>query len=143
MQRILSAFWQTLGKRLMILSLISLIGLGGIFVFTAQASYAQIPLNSNKASETPEELTGRPKNAPLSSEEKVERAYTLREGVGIQEEERQKSYEKEAAAAASNPKNPSALYEEDMKAYKESNPEESLPGKAREKAKELVENISK
>lgn len=141
MQRILSNFWQIFGKRLLMLGLISLISLGGTFALTAQPSYAQIPLNSKDSPLTPKELTGRSKGTSLMAEEKVDRAYALREGAGMQEEKREQAYE-EATKAAKDPQGFEKVYEQDVKAFKKAHPEESLAGKAKEKAQELVEDVT-
>lgn len=77
-------------RRTLILATVTLLGVVSLFSFSATASYAQIPLNSKATGLTKEELTQQQKDAPLSAEEKVERAYTLSESAGMREEEKLK-----------------------------------------------------
>jgi precorrin-2 methylase len=112
-------------RRLLVVALVSLLSVAGIFSLTATASYAQIPLNSQDTGLTKEELTGKPKDAPLSAEEKIERAYTFGEGAGMREEEKL-NYE-DLAEEARNPR-----------VLKKPQAEEGLL----DKAKELIENVT-
>ncbi|MEC4896051.1 MAG: hypothetical protein SAL07_08375 [Oscillatoria sp. PMC 1051.18] len=128
MQQILTNFGQKLAKRLLFLALTCLLSLGGIFLATSQPSYAQIQ---------PPPPPANPQTTPLTPEDKIDRAYTFREGAGIQEEMRQKSYEEELEAGTGT-KAVEKLYEENLKEYKESNPGEGLV----EKTKDAIENIT-
>ena len=116
MQRIFS----TLGKRIVILGLMSLLSLSGVFLFANQ------PV-----------LAGTSVNKP--SNEAVDRAYTLSQEAGLREEQRQEAYE-EATDAVSDPKKGiEKIYEEDLKAYKQDN---SGGNGLVEGAKNLVDKVT-
>lgn len=119
MQRILSTIAQAFGKRLLIFGLISLLSLSGLFMFSNQ------PALADKA---------------LSPEEKIDRAYTYNEAAGLREEDRAAAYDAAAQAVQEDPKEAiEKIYEEDLKEFKEENPDENglLEG-----AKELVEKVT-
>jgi hypothetical protein len=120
----LKAIFTKFVQQAVAITLVALLSVISLFSLSATASYAQIPLDSKETGLTKEELTQQPKNAPLSAEEKIDRAYTLREGVGIQEEEK---IEEELADQARNPRVLKNAEEE--------------PGLV-EKAKELIENVT-
>ena len=116
MQRIFS----TLGKRIVILGLVSLLSLSGVFMFSERPA-----------------LAGKSANRP--SNEAVDRAYTLSEEAGLREEQREEAYE-EATEAVSNPKKGiEKIYEEDLKAYKQDN---SGGNGLVEGAKNLVDKVT-
>lgn len=112
-------------KRVLVLALVGLLSVISIFSLTVTASYAQVPLNSQDTGLTKEELTGKPKDAPLSAEEKIERAYTLGEGAGMREEAKL-----DQEKLANEARNPRVLQNTEQK--------EGLV----EKAKELIENVT-
>ncbi|MBW4577807.1 MAG: hypothetical protein KME08_21465 [Aphanothece sp. CMT-3BRIN-NPC111] len=112
MQHILSVVGQAFRKTILILSLISLLGLSNSFIFASQPAYA----------------------AKLTPEEKIDRAHNYSGAAGIREE----SYEEEVEEAKSPAKMEKA-YEEDLKEYRESQPDK---GGLVEGAKELVEKVT-
>jgi len=114
MQRIISA----IGKRVLIIGLMSLLSLSGLFIFGSQPAFA------SKTS---------------AVEGAVDRAYDMSEAAGFKEEDRQEAYE-EATEAVANPKvGLEKIYEEDLKEYQEENPSENV---LVEGAKELVEKVT-
>lgn len=114
MQRIISA----IGKRVLIIGLMSLLSLSGLFIFGNQPAFAD------------------KKSAESAA---IDRAYDLSEAAGFKEEDRQEAYE-EATEAVANPKvGLEKIYEEDLKEYKEENPSENV---LVEGAKELVEKVT-
>lgn len=69
---------------------LALILIGGSLMAIAAPSYAQIPFNSQEVhGQTVQQLTGRPKDAPLTPEERLDRAYSISEAAGLREEKRQ------------------------------------------------------
>lgn len=85
-----SSRWQRLAQRCLTFCLVSLLSLVSVLTVAVQPSHAQIPLDSHKAEgQTKQELTGRAKDAPLSDEERLERAYSIRQSTGMREEKRQ------------------------------------------------------
>lgn len=77
-------------SRLLALALVGVLSLTGGWAIATPPSYAQIPLESQKAiGQTKGELTGREKGEPLSAEEKLDRAYSISEEAGLREEQRQ------------------------------------------------------
>lgn len=107
MQRIFSAIGQAFAKRILVLGLMSLLSLSGLFVFANQPAWADKPLNR-----------------PSQSEAAIDRAYTLSEGTGLKEEDRQEAYE-EATEALNDPKGLDKIYEEDLKEFKKENPDQT------------------
>lgn len=107
MQRIFSAIGQAFAKRILVLGLMSLLSLSGLFVFANQPAWADKPLNR-----------------PSQSEAAIDRAYTLSEGTGLKEEDRQEAYE-EATEALNDPKGLDKIYEEDLKEFKKENPNQT------------------
>lgn len=112
MLRIFSTIRQALSqqiKQILIFSLMSLLSLSGLFIFSAQPAFADKHLN---------------KTSP--SEAAVDRAYTFSEEAGLREESREEAYE-EAIEAVADPKKEGLekIYEEDLKAYKKENPSEN------------------
>ena len=112
MQRIFTSF-----GRVILLGLMSLIIFSGLFIVLNPPSYAA---------------------TKLTPQEKIDRAYDLSEGVGLEEEDRQEAYEKEAEAIT-KPNGLDKIYKEDVKAYKKANPEANGPLKG---AKDLVEKVT-
>ncbi|HEY9606135.1 MAG TPA: hypothetical protein V6C85_31300 [Allocoleopsis sp.] len=113
-------FFAAIGKRIVILGLISLLSLSGVFIFSDRPA-----------------LAGKSMNRP--SNEAVDRAYTLSEEAGLREEQREEAYE-EAAEAVNNPKKGiEKIYEEDLKAYKQDN---SGGNGLVEGAKNLVDKVT-
>lgn len=123
MQRILQAIGQ-LSKRLLIVVLMGMLSVSSVFVFANQPALA-------------DKLTDKPLNRPSQSEAVLDRAYTLSEGTGLKEESRQEAYE-EAAQAINDPKGLDKIYEEDLKAYKEEQPDQGVV----ESAKEFIQDIT-
>jgi hypothetical protein len=121
MQRIFSAVVQAFGKGILIFSLMSLLSLSGLFIFANQPALADKPLNKSP-----------------QAQEAIDRAYTLSEGAGLIEEDRQAAYDR-ATDAVNDPKGLDKIYEKDLKAFKKTNPDESglLEG-----AKDLVDKVT-
>lgn len=141
MQRIFSAVWQLLGKQILILVLTSSISLGWSFALATQPSYAQIPLDSKATGLSPDELTGKPKDTPLTPEEKIDRAYMFREGVGLREEDRQAEYQKAAEVAKEELEGVEKQYEENLKEYRKLvPPNENLVEQAQDLVKKATGN---
>lgn len=104
MQQIFSAIGQAFAKRILVLGLMSLLSLSSLFIFANQPAWADKPLNR-----------------PSQSEAAIDRAYTLSEGTGLKEEDRQAAYD-EATDALNDPKGLDKIYEEDLKEFKKENP---------------------
>ena len=114
MQRIISA----IGKRVLIIGLMSLLSFSGLFIFGSQPAFA---------------------DKKTAEEAAIDRAYDLSEAAGFKEEDRQAAYE-EATEAVANPKvGLEKIYKEDLKEFKEENPSENV---LIEGAKELVEKVT-
>jgi hypothetical protein len=124
MQRFFSVIKQAFRKNIVILGLMSLLSLSGLFIFGQQSVLA---------------ASDKPLNNPSQKEETVDRAYTIRQGVGLQEEDRQEAYDA-AANAITDPKGLDKIYEEDLKAYKETQPDTGLIEGAKELIKEVTGN---
>lgn len=122
MQRFFSAIKQAFCKNIVILGLMSLLGLSGLFIFAQQPVLA---------------ATDKPLNNPSQKEETVDRVHTIRQGGGVQEEARQAAYDA-AANAVTDPQGLEKIYEEDLKAYKETQPDQGLV----EGAKELIKEVT-
>ncbi len=117
MKGFVSSFKQIL-RRSVVLSLMLLLVISTLFVFAQQPSYAY------PASE----------NTKLTSQEKIDRAYTFSEGAGRREKIKQESYEE----AIEESENPEKAYEKNTKVYRDENIKPALV----EKAEELVENVT-
>ncbi|WP_272066174.1 hypothetical protein [Oscillatoria sp. CS-180] len=77
-------------QRLFTVCLVGILSLVSAMAIAVAPSYAQVPFDSQEAhGQTLEDLTGRPKGAPLSDEERLDRAYTISEAAGLREEKRQ------------------------------------------------------
>ena len=77
-------------RRVLLVGLVSLLSWASVMAIAAPPSYAQIPLNEKEVfGQTKAEVTGREKGEPLTGEERLDRAYDLRVGVGLLEEKRQ------------------------------------------------------
>ncbi len=122
MQHFFSIIKQAVRKNIVVLGLVSLLSLSGLFVFSNQSALA---------------LPNRPLNPPSQSDEVIDRAYSLSEATGLKEEDRQAAYD-EAAEAITDPKGLDKIYEEDLKAYKEEQPDKGLI----ETAKDLIEDVT-
>ena len=119
MQQMFSAILRTLGKRILLISLMGLLSLSGLFVFTNQPALA---------------------DRPLQPQEKIDRAYKMSEATGLREEDRQEAYEEATEAVSSDPKEGlEEIYEEDLKAYRE---DTSGGGGLLEGAKDLVDKVT-
>lgn len=116
MQRFLLGSIQALGRKILVLSLLTLITLSGVFIFVEQPSYA-ITTAKDK----------------ISSDEKVDRAYQLRVGTGFLEEDKQ-----ESASADKLVKPEDKAKERDVKRSSAEESDRGLTGKA----KELVEKVT-
>ena len=122
MQRIFSVIGQAFAKRVLVIGLISLLSLSSLLIFPNQPALAD---RSNRASQ---------------AEETINRAYTMSEGTGLQEEARQEAYDETAEAIGDNPKaGIEEIYEEDLKAYRSENPDE---GGLLEGAKNLIDKVT-
>lgn len=119
MQQILSTIGHFFAKRVVIFGLMSLLSLSGLWIVSSQPALAV------KA---------------LSSEESIDRAYTYSDALGLQGEDRQAAYDEAAQAVQENPKEGiEKIYEEDLKEFKQENPNENS---LLEEAKELVEKVT-
>ncbi|MBE9126469.1 MULTISPECIES: hypothetical protein [unclassified Coleofasciculus] len=115
MQRFLKAIQQFFSQTIWVLSLISLLSLSGLFIFTSQPTLA--------APDNP--LTTPPQG------NKTE--------LGLSEQGQQEAYKEATETLNKDPlKGTEKLYEEEYKEYKESQPKQGLV----EKTKELVEDIT-
>ncbi|MEH2068897.1 MAG: hypothetical protein V7K47_12175 [Nostoc sp.] len=112
-------------RSFLIVSLMMFVSLSGSFILTPQASYAT----------TLEELQLIPREYRPTSEEKINRANEYDPGVGLQEENKQQSYE-EAVKDAQNLGTMEKAYERNLKAEGKSEPN------LLEKAGELVEKAT-
>ncbi len=117
MQRILLSLGQALRRKIFVLGLITLIASSGLFIFVQHPSYA-VTRAMDK----------------LSADEKVDRAYEIRVGTGILEEERQEKSPN--ANEAFDPSDKAKL--ESVKASKEENPEPSLPEQVQKVIKKIT-----
>jgi hypothetical protein len=119
MQRIFSIIKENLGKRVLLLSLIGLLSLSGLLIFSNQPALAE---------------------RSLSSQEKIDRAYTMSEATGLREEDRQEAYEEATEAVSKDPKQGlEEIYEEDLQTYRQENPDQ---GGVVESAKNLVDKVT-
>lgn len=122
MLRVFSTIRQAFGKQIVIFSLMSLLSLSGLFIFSTQPAFADRMLTKS-----------------LPSEAGIDRAYTFSEEAGLREESREEAYE-EATEALADPKEAlEEIYEEDLKAYKKANPDENS---LIEKAENVVEKVT-
>lgn len=79
-----------LGRRLVVVGLVSMLSLISVMAIAVQPSRAAVPFNSQEAhGQTKEQLTGRSQGQPLSAEERLDRAYNISESAGLREEKRQ------------------------------------------------------
>ncbi|HBB36046.1 MAG TPA: hypothetical protein DDZ80_20025 [Cyanobacteria bacterium UBA8803] len=114
MQRFFGAIKQRLSKNILVLTLMGLLSLSGLFIFTQQSALAAVdnPLTT------------------LPESNKTE--------LGLPEQQQQTAYE-EATEALQDPKRGvQKLYEEELAEYQESQPDKGLV----ESAKELVQDIT-
>lgn len=122
MMRIFSAIRQVFGKQILILSLMSLLIVSSLFIFSTQPAFADRHLNKS-----------------LSSEAVSDHTYKFSEEAGLPEESREQAYEEATQAVADPKEGLEKIYEEDLKAYKKENPgENSLI----ESAKQVVEKVT-
>ena len=97
MQRIFLKLGKTLLQQALVLGLITLISLSGLFTFSQQPSYASAATSNS-----------------LTPEEKIDRAYSIRAGTGMREEEYQRRLQEgEKPTAMKDP------YTREIKADKE------------------------
>lgn len=115
MQRILSSLGQALRKSFLILSLVSLISLSGLFLFSAQPGYAAVA-----ADRQPDRT------------EKVAPTYPDRQPA-----DREEAYE-EAVEDGENLQSMQQAYRENLQEYREANPEPSVI----EKVGQAIENLT-
>jgi hypothetical protein len=115
MQRIFGAIRQAFRKSILILSLVSLVSLSSLLIFSSQPSYAAVSPSQQ-----------------VTPEEEFERAQSS-ESPEVREE----AYE-EATKEAKSPRNEEKAYEENLKGYKEENPDGGLV----EGAKGLLEKVT-
>ena len=119
MQRMFSALGRVIVKRILLVGLLGLLGLSGLFIFANQPALA---------------------DKPLQLEEKFDSAYLLSEAPEVQEEQRQEAYEEAVEAVSDDPKQGlEEIYEEDLKDYREENPDKK--GLV-EGAKNLVDQVT-
>lgn len=117
MQRILLSLGQALRRKIFVLGLMTLIASSGLFIFVQHPSYA-VTRAMDK----------------LSADEKVDRAYEIRVGAGILEEERQ-----EKSPNANEAFDPSDEHKlESVITSKEENPEPSLPEQVQKVIKKIT-----
>lgn len=119
MQSLFSTIGKSLGKRILLISLMGLLVLSSVFVFTNQPALA---------------------DRPSQAQDKIDRAYNMNESAGLREEDRQEAYEEATEAVGSDPKEGlEEIYEEDLKAYKQDNADNGglLGG-----AKNLVDKVT-
>jgi hypothetical protein len=126
MQKVVLTLRQVFSS-ILVISLMIFVSLSGSFIFVQQAGYAT----------TLEELKLIPPEYKPNSEEKINRAYEYDPGVGVREEERQKTYE-QAKKDSENLNTLEKTYERNLKAEKEQNPQESFG----EKAKAVIEKVT-
>lgn len=87
--RFINRYWQ-LGRRFLMVGLVSVLSFVSVMAIAVPPSYAEVPLNSQEAhGQTKEQLTGRSPGEPLSAEERLDRAYDISESAGLREEKRQ------------------------------------------------------
>ncbi len=115
MQRI-SALKSGFGQRLLMLSLICLIALSGLFIFVAPASYA----------------------APISTEGQKLIQQEKRDQASQIADQRSQEYEQQVEAS----KDIDKIYEENVKAFEKSQPQENIVEKAAAGAEKLVEKVT-
>ena len=116
MQRIFSVLGQAFRKSILTLAMLSLISLSSLFIFVAQPSVA----------------------APVSTEGQKLIQQDKMDKESETANLRQQDYEEEVEAE----KDPEKVYEQNLKAYKKSNPDEGIVEKTVEGAKELVEKVT-
>lgn len=108
---------QALRRKIFVLGLMTLIALSGLFIFAQHPSYA-VTRAMDK----------------LSPDEKIDRAYEIRQGAGVLEEDRQ-----EKSPNASKAFDPSdKANEKSVEASKEVNPEPSLGEQLQKAVKKVV-----
>ncbi|MGF1458509.1 MAG: hypothetical protein ACFBSG_05730 [Leptolyngbyaceae cyanobacterium] len=77
-------------RRSLVVGFVTLLSLTSVLAIAVPPSAAQVPFNSQEAhGQTLRELTGRSKDAPLTPEERLDRAYSISEAAGLREEKRQ------------------------------------------------------
>lgn len=116
MQRIFSVLGQAFRKSILILAMLSLISLSSLFIFVEQPSLAA-PISTE--------------GQKLIQQEKMDKES---ETANL----RQQEYEEEVEAE----KDPEKVYEKNLKAYEESNPDEGIIQKAVEGTKGLIEKVT-
>lgn len=117
MQKILTPLVRTLRRSLVIFSLISLLGFGGLLLPMVQPSYAAAAV----------------RNTQLSPEEKADQTYGYVESTGS----REAGYE-EATKDAESLKSEEKAYERNLKTYKQEQPGANIV----EEAKGLLDKVT-
>ncbi|WP_392535770.1 hypothetical protein [Nostoc sp. C117] len=125
MQKILLTLKKALHSSFLVVGLTVFISLSGLSIFVQQPSYAT----------TLEELKLIPREYKPNSDEKINRANEFDPGVGVQEEERQESYE-QAVKDSQNLGTIEKAYERNLKAEGKSEPN------LLNQAEELVEKVT-
>lgn len=120
MPRISLKLGKVLLQKALVLGLITFISLSGLFTFLQQPSYASAQTNNS-----------------LSAEEKVDRAYSLRVGTGIREEEYQQRQQQ--GQDPTKMKNP---YTREIKADQEAVPETSGYEKTIDRTRNLAGKVT-
>lgn len=81
------ALW---AKSALIVGLAAVLSLASVMAIAVAPSYAGVPFDSKEAhGQTKAQLTQRAKDAPLTAEERLDRAYSTSEAAGLREEKRQ------------------------------------------------------
>lgn len=120
MQRTFLKLGKTLVQQVLVLGLITLISLSGLLTFLQQPSYAAAQTSNS-----------------LSAEEKVDRAYSLRVGTGIREEEYQQRQQQ-----GEDPTKMKAPYTRELKADREAVPQTSGYEKTIDRARNLAGKVT-
>jgi len=80
-------FW---AKPALVMVLAAVLSLASVMAIAVAPSYAEVPFDSKEAhGQTKAQLTQRAKDAPLTAEERLDRAYSTSEAAGLREEKRQ------------------------------------------------------
>lgn len=117
MQQITLCLFQASRRKILALGMLIFIALSSLFIFVQQPSYA-VTRAMDK----------------LSKDEKIDRAYEIRQGAGVLEEDRQEKSPN--AVEAFDPID--KANEESVKASKETNPEPSLGEQLQKAVKKVV-----
>jgi Na+-transporting NADH:ubiquinone oxidoreductase subunit NqrC len=116
MQRVFANFKQNIRRQVLLLAAIALLLVSGLFI--SQPSYAATP------------------NQKLIQQEQLDKASQV--GT-VDVEQRERAYEEQVEAS----KDIDKTYEDNLKDFKKSHPEENIVTKAVEGAKEAVDKVTK